>query len=60
VSRSYLDGEGRPCVVICWGSAYLRGITPVLESDCKQLASEYEFEARLEANTWLDGQEVVP
>ena len=51
VHRSYLNEAGRACILIQWGP--LAWLTPAYESDCKQLRSSYESEARLEAEQWL-------
>lgn len=58
VHRSYLNEAREPCVVITWGP--LGWITPVRESDCKQLRSSYESEAWAEAMTWLAMHGDVP
>lgn len=57
VERSYVGANDAPCVVICWGP--LCWLAPALESDCHQLTSRFEIEARAEAEEWLKTQPSV-
>lgn len=57
VERNYRDGDGREAVVISWGP--LGWLTPALESDCKQLSSRWEVEARAEAEAWIASLDVA-
>ena len=56
VKRTYTTESGEKMVVIQWGP--LGWITPVSESECKQLKSPYESIARKEAEEWLDNKNV--
>lgn len=51
VYRSYVTESGVACVLIRWGR--LGWLTPVVEADCRQLASGFERQAREEASAWL-------
>lgn len=49
--REYKTEDGTEMLLICWGP--LRWLTPVRADEVKQLRSNYEAEAELEARAWL-------